>query len=379
MSCMFARQERKMTDAADADFHAFPSINQFRHFVMEIAYRRAKAPESIPWKLTLLGTVKLHGTHADVVAVRHADDTWRWHVQSRNRKLEAGSDNMGCFAFLSAGPVDALIEAVVARHRDLHGWEPDRIEIAGEFCGGNIQKHVALNQLPRMFVAFGVRIDGMWRGFGDYSGAFDSFAAAGVYSVLRAPSHRIAVDTRDLTASEPELMALTASAAAACPFAATFGIDGRGEGLVWTVEEWKADSRIWFKTKGAEFAGAVWKEEKEDEEGESNDKQGRRKERSGREAAAQFAKCAVREPRLLQGLEYLSEMGLPILTAEDRDRAAGPFVSWVIADVLKEEWDVLASWEGLGDAAAGDREVRTQIGRIARQWLASRASTSGDE
>jgi hypothetical protein len=40
-----------------------------------------------------------------------------------------------------------------------------------------------------------------------------------------------------------------------CPFAATFGFEGEGEGLVWKPipQLYNANPALWFKTKGGEF------------------------------------------------------------------------------------------------------------------------------
>ena len=38
----------------------------------------------------------------------------------------------------------------------------DYCAIYGEWCGGNIQKGVAINGLPKMFVIFGIMVDDNW-------------------------------------------------------------------------------------------------------------------------------------------------------------------------------------------------------------------------
>ena len=121
----------------------FQSIEQFRKIVTSInkKYRHEKLKPVLRFQ----GTVKLHGTHGDIV--RKDDMTW---CQSRNKVVTPGkqSDNYGFAAFMGERGLEVLFKQIKAP-------QGSTVMIAGEFCGGDIQDNVALSKLPKMFVIFG--------------------------------------------------------------------------------------------------------------------------------------------------------------------------------------------------------------------------------
>src|SRR5689334_5820203 len=100
----------------------FPSIEQYRTFVRELKRHYHKQfPETWPKELNLRGTVKLHGTHADIVYVKCQDKDnnpcYRIHYQSRNRVLSISQDNCGFVKFMESIPIDikaTLFQKVIA-------------------------------------------------------------------------------------------------------------------------------------------------------------------------------------------------------------------------------------------------------------------------
>lgn len=110
----------------------YPKIGKLSDFV----HRSRSLDRDL--KLPLVGTVKLQGTHADIVIGN--DDNVR--IQSRNRAdLTVEDDNLGFAAF--AMPLREIILALkdryIARYRALNPGKPIRSEepflIAGEwFC-----------------------------------------------------------------------------------------------------------------------------------------------------------------------------------------------------------------------------------------------------
>ena len=60
--------------------HPFPSIEAFRHLSKQVGY--VFHDQTVPETLEFLGTVKLHGTHADIMYENGAIT-----VQSRNRLI----------------------------------------------------------------------------------------------------------------------------------------------------------------------------------------------------------------------------------------------------------------------------------------------------
>ena len=324
----------------------FPSIEQFRHFVKELARLRQHATRAPPTHYHLTGTVKLHGTHADVIATRaDGSDGWQFTYQSRNRVLTSQSDNLGFAAFMDNIPATdraELFDSVrLAYDTSVGGTEPvTRIHLAGEWCGSGIQHGVALDRLPRMFVLYGVKVNDVWQPFTHY-GHVSLEPAHRVYNVLRVPAYRVVVEWDAIDEALPRLQALTAAVEAECPFALSVGgVSGVGEGIVWVCDELCGDSSGWFKTKGDKHAVSKVPDLLRASAAAADTK-------AKLQHAEPFVDAAVTEQRLRQGLEYLREMQLPLTRA-----SIGEFIRWVWADVQKEEADSIAEL-GIDRAALG--------------------------
>lgn len=85
--------------------------------------------------LRFRGTVKLHGTNSAIVKYKK-----KIKFQSRERVLQLTSDNAGFMLAMSNKSIDKLFEGIEF---------VESVAIYGEWCGGNIQKSVALNQLEK--------------------------------------------------------------------------------------------------------------------------------------------------------------------------------------------------------------------------------------
>ncbi len=149
----------------------FPSIEQFRNVVREVKTKHDFKGigddgdpiyfHDTPYPvLDFVGTVKLHGTNASVV--KYSSGEIRF--QSRENEINPSQDNAGFAAYMSGQNIDGLFDGLPFN---------DYFAIYGEWCGGGIQKGVAINGLPKMFVIFGLRIDDIWYDVIDFSD--DSF------------------------------------------------------------------------------------------------------------------------------------------------------------------------------------------------------------
>eukprot|EP00798_Chlamydomonas_sp_ICE-L_P032343 gene32343-biopygen13820 len=122
---------------------------------------------AIPQTLKFRGTVKLHGTHSDIV--RHfitGTPDFVDTIQSRNRILSVDNDNQGCHMFLTAKKYSDLFDRIQA----IHGADKrSNIVVCGEYCGKGVQNKVALCKLAKMFVIFAIRIDYGWVDMTKYS------------------------------------------------------------------------------------------------------------------------------------------------------------------------------------------------------------------
>jgi hypothetical protein len=314
-----------------AEFTSFPSIGNVHAFLKEVG-----ANETAPRTLELEGTVKLHGTHADIVARPQTELVW---FQSRNRVLSLDNDNIKCCRFFTdrQDAVNALI-AHVASHKP----DCELIQVCGELCGQNIQKGVALCKLPVMFVIFAIKIDGVWQKLTDFN--LDT-VGNDVYSIMRAPVYTLSIDTQHPDSAIEEMKRLTDTIEKECPFSATFGHTGGGEGIVWKCKQMQS-SRYWFKTKGQSHMVSKVKPAVKSVTVEQQEEQ---------VAVHTFVGEALLEPRLQQGLDYLREMNLA-----PEMKNISVFMRWIVDDVKKEESDALQHLPV--------SKVQKEIGQRAKEW-----------
>ena len=138
----------------------FPEIGQFRQIIKLVTDNTRYSgkdengdaifdgSKKLP-TLTFTGTVKLHGTNAGVTLTRDGD----MYAQSRENVITVEKDNAG-FAFF----VESNKNVFSDLFKTLDIRDADYITIFGEWAGGNIQKGVAINGLPKMFVVFAVKL-----------------------------------------------------------------------------------------------------------------------------------------------------------------------------------------------------------------------------
>ncbi|KAK3117702.1 hypothetical protein LTR53_000631 [Teratosphaeriaceae sp. CCFEE 6253] len=301
------------------------------------------------------GTVKLHGTHADIVV--HVDG--EIVCQSRNRlRLSVASDNLGFALFCStrSPAIHRLAGTVRQRWRDRHpGAEPGKdgedgtVLLAGEWIGQGVQKGVAIAELPKCFVLCGVHVAGAWQPIELHLDLED--AAAGMLNVSRGGFFHLAYSSADAgEAFLAEAKGLTLAVAAACPFGAAMGVSGAGEGIVWTPSaggELPNRPEFWLKTKGEHFHQRA---------GQRARTANALNAASVKERGKLFAEECCSEGRLEQGWAYLLEMGV-----ERSMRGIGVFLKWVTTDIEVEEKREIEAG-GVGLAWKGE------VIRIAKAW-----------
>jgi len=329
-------------------FVAFPSINQFRNVIRDVTHKArfdgldadgsARYNNNPLPSLEFIATVKLHGTNAGVVL----DCNGEMGFQSRNNMLELTADNAGFCAYglkhrqafrdmlIGFQNYDSNIEQVIAY---------------GEWCGGSIQKGIALNELDKMFVIFAVRTimkDETSKWVPSRYWAHLRNEEARVFTVHQFPMWSVTIDFNSPELAQNELIRITEKVENECPVGASFGVSGIGEGIVLTHS---SDLGYFiFKSKGEKHsASKVKKLNSIDVEKVENIKE--------------FVSNVVTPSRLSQGLDYLREQQL-----EPIDKNVGQFIKWVNGDVFKEESDTIVQNEL--DAKMVSREVSN----VARAW-----------
>ena len=330
----------------------FPEIGQFRQ-IIKLVHDNTRysgkdengdaifdASKRLP-TLTFTGTVKLHGTNAGVTLTSDGD----MYAQSRENVISVANDNAG-FAFF----VESNKEVFKDLFQTLDIRDADYITIFGEWAGGNIQKGVAINGLPKMFVIFAVKLsydnneEKVNYFYTDEETKHLKNTESKIYNVLDFEKYSIDIDFENPQLAQNKLIELTMAVEAECPVGKAFGNIGTGEGIVWKCDTGKGTIR--FKVKGEKHSSSKVKTLAP----VNTEKVSSIKE---------FAEYAVTESRLNQGIEKVFTS-----VNEQMDiRKMGDFLKWITNDIIKEEMDTLK------DNGLEPKDVTSAISNIARKWF----------
>lgn len=386
----------------------FPSIDSFRHVFAHVKRQSEYHGKPLP-TIVYEGRVKLHGTNAGIhyipdntvhvmvenedtskplrnairrmfgkepimrtdFILRHIDAELR--AQSRERNITPGKNDNAGFAGWVEENKKFLMDFL-----DIT-FEGKEVTIYGEWCGGNIQKGVALNQLPKMFVVFGyvdhsenwIDSDGNERGILrscpffsikqppsklGIEGVVDEFekeyndSLIDMYHIDQVSPVTIQIDFNNPNEAVQKMEELTAKYEEECPWAKMWGVSGIGEGLVWTPASIynpdSTSSKMVFKTKG---------------------------DKHGNPASKNKVKVAV-EPERMEDFNELIEKILPLwrlkqgITVLDADLVeltkanTGHFLKWIATDVMKEERDTIEA------SGFPEKVVMGEVSKRARQF-----------
>ena len=318
----------------------YPSIEQFRQVIREVKaihdYRgkdeEGKAiyrhEENYPI-LKFKGTVKLHGTNAAIV--KYKDGSIQY--QSRERVLSIEEDNAGFMAEMSKLDPSFLFDYFVGCDK--------YIAIYGEWCGGNIQKGVAISGLPKMFVIFGIMIDDVWVEIPSQHYSL----GRNIYNINMFETYEVEIDFNHPELIQNKLIELTIAVEECCPVGKYFGKEGTGEGIVFTCV---TNQDLKFKSKGEKHSASKVKTlNPVDVEAMAG--------------VNDFVEMAVTENRLEQGISYFHENNIEV-----EPKNTGLFLGLVVKDVLKEEADTLL------ESGLDEKKVKAAIVTKARMWFLNR-------
>jgi len=335
------------------EFIKFPEINQFRNVVKEVQRTSAfvgttfhgdevldytQPKPVIPYR----GTVKLHGTNAAVVFDLINDEC---HIQSRKRIISWKDDNAGFAAFME--PKLAELQKTLPDLWPVEGHNV--VAVFGEWCGGSIQKGVALNQVDKMFVIFAVKHNDRWLSPSERE-CID-LPELGIYSNTRFATFWSTIDFNNPEEIQNQLAELTKLVEAKCPVSAFFGANGIGEGIVWTPVEPKWNhSRFWFKVKGEKHSTSKVKTLAAVDVEKVN-------------SIKEFVTTVVTDNRCNQGMHEITNGDPEAFTQKD----IGTFIRWVFEDIVKEESDVIQA------SGLEKKEVGSAVAKAAKTWLFANA------
>jgi len=312
----------------------YPSIEQFRNVIRKVKETHdyqgkdelgnAVYAHLTPYPtLEFKGTIKLHGTNASVVKYKDKDLVF----QSRERELTIQADNTQFMMNMLNKQLDFLFEGVEFN---------EYVAVYGEWCGGNVQKGVAINGLPKMFVIFGYLVDGVWMDKIVYDNAQN------IYHIEQFPTYKIDIDFNNPELSQNKLIELTLAVEEKCPVGEYFGNIGIGEGIVFSAV---GNPNLRFKSKGEKHSvSTVKKLNSIDVESLEN--------------VLEFVKTTVTENRLNQGVQYLKEMQLSVDV-----KSTGEFLRWVVNDINKEEIDTIVKNQ------FDIKKVNNSVSKFAREWF----------
>lgn len=341
----------------------FPSIEQFRNIVRQVRdtceYHQLPLP-----KIWFKGTVKIHGTNAGIVNDVNTGEIW---TQSREQLITPKQDNAGFAAFVFKPDNHILFTKLFKKAQDLcveEGILPGftHIAIFGEWCGKGIMKNVAVNQLEKRFVVFGIRVikyegeneDGAiqtleWLTDSQVRQVIEIHSDHNVFNIYTFKNWSIQIDFANPELSVNKMVELTNEVEAECPVGAAFGAIGVGEGIVWKAitdfnDPFPNLDRLIFKVKGAKHSDSHTKVQAEvDVEKVASIKA--------------FANVVVTDHRLEKMVEKLKEAGIEVDV-----KNTGEFLKLVGQDVIKEETDRLEASGFVWKDVAG------AVNNTAKQW-----------
>ena len=306
------------------------SIEQFRHVVHNITKQSAFVemidgepvfdylkPKPV---LRAHGTVKLHGTCA--MASANSEDIW---FQSKSNIVTIGKDNAGFAAFGNAKieVFKELIEKVKTEY--CIDTTENIITILGEWCGAGIQKGVAITELPKMFVIFGVKISPLDEEIPAYwvSNDFLKSNENNIYNIDDFETFDIEVDFNNPEIAQNKMVEITEKVDKECPVGKAFGKIGHGEGVVWEIVY--QDTPMKWKVKGESHS-------------KSNVRVTKPKDLEKLKKIDLCVEEITHEWRFIQALTEV--FGTEYERDIDRKKL-GEYMKWVSTDTIKEEYDII--------------------------------------
>jgi|694.fasta_scaffold89211_5 hypothetical protein len=314
----------------------FPSIDQFRTVVSNINRQynfvgldengEAIYDPSLPKPtLKFKGTVKLHGTNA---GVSYNEESGMW-AQSRENIITPEHDNAGFAFFAHSHETEFLRLFIDVANKEDIDMHKNTISIYGEWVGKGIQKGVGISNIEKSFFIFGVKIT-------PHTGTEEELKAnpsywvessylqntdVRIYNIEDFQTYEIEIDFNMPQLVQNKLSDLTIAVEEQCPVAKHFGLEGIGEGIVWSIDFNGVVHR--FKVKGEKHSSSKVKTLAAVDVEKLN-------------SINEFVQYVVTESRFNQAVENTFPNNEPIDI-----KKMGDLIRWVVNDVIKEEMDTL--------------------------------------
>lgn len=343
--------------------YPFPSINQFRHSIRDLKNRACyvgKDDNGDPvydWskplsKIEFEGTVKLHGTNAAIV---YDTKSCEIYAQSREHVITPEKDNAGFARWTeeNKSKIKEIFAKLVSCWPDA---TPNKYVLFGEWCGKGVFSNVAIGQLPKMFVIFGMQavyhmesedITEWW----NCESSHLACPEINIFNISSVPVYQVTIDLAYPEACLAEIEKFTTQVGDECPFAKSMGVSGIGEGIVWKPAH-DSSYRFAFKTKDERHSASKIKKLPTVDIEKLN-------------GVKAFVIKHVHEDRLEQA--YAATCSDPATAGMEQ---VGSFLRWLNQDVWKEESD-----EAIANNIT-QKEIGGEISKVAVRWFREKLNSS---
>lgn len=333
--------------------YPFPKIRQYHQVLRDIklhhcytgkdedgesVYDMTRELPTVKFK----GHVKNHGTNASIVFSPDGS----FYCQSRENIIDEVKDNAG-FAHWVHKEGHQIWPKLwnVLGSTKTHDSPVKHAIVFGEWCGGSIQKGVALNELSKRFVIFGLKVvfendTTQWLD----SSLIEENPNINVYNISRAPSWEIEVDLNRPDKAIEIMIDIATKIGDECPFSKTFGVSGIGEGIVFTkVGEFGFSNA--FKVKDSRHSRSKIKKLPTVDVVKMDNIQ-------------QAVDTHIHEDRLQQGWDTL------IKSDEDKvPQNIATYIRWIIDDAWVEEGDAIRASD------ITRKEFGSAVSKKAARWF----------
>ena len=312
----------------------FPSIEQFRNIIANvnrmsnfIGLDENKEPiyDNRTEKpiIKFEGTIKLHGTNAGVSITENG-----FWAQSRENVITIQKDNAGFAAFAEFNKEIFIQLANKVSSRNNINLSENYVTIYGEWVGQNIQKGVAISNLPKSFFIFAVKITPIvdqndegsntayWVDYSDLRSNDNK-----IYNIKDYKTYEIEVNFNLPQLVQNKVIEMTIEVENECPVAKEFGFIGIGEGIVFTAN-YQGNRLIW-KSKGEKHSSSKVTTLASVDVEKLNSIQ-------------EFINYSATKNRFDQAISIV----FPNNESIDIKKL-GDVIRWVINDVVKEEFDTM--------------------------------------
>jgi len=286
------------------------------------------------------GRVKLHGTNSAIVFSPDGS----FYCQSRENVIDEIKDNAGFAHWVNKDGYKIWDNL----HYSINQPDANTVKyiiLFGEWCGGSIQKGVALNELSKRFVLFGVKV--IFEDESSYwleESLIPEIPELNIYNISKYKSFQVEVDLNRPDRAIDTMISLTTEVGDICPFAKEFGVEGIGEGIVWRPVDDPSYSFA-FKTKDERHSKSKVKKLPTVDVVKMDNLQ-------------QAVETYIHEDRLQQIYDKI------VLTEVDKSpQKIGDFIRLLVEDAWEEEGDAIRASD------ISRKEFGAATSKVAARWF----------